>query len=64
MAKKDDKSITDTGASGLDSFLAKVAQTPLRATSGGGRLMFAMDATASREPSWDQASKIQGDMFQ
>ena len=64
MAKNDDKSITETGASSLDSFLTKVAQTPLRATSGGGRLMFAMDATASREPSWDQASKIQGDMFQ
>jgi len=28
-----------------------------------GRLIFAMDATASREPTWDRASKIQGDMF-
>lgn len=28
-----------------------------------GRLMFAMDATASREPTWDHACKIQGDMF-
>ena len=25
--------------------------------------MFAMDATASREPSWDRACEIQGDMF-
>ena len=28
-----------------------------------GRLIFAMDATASREPTWDMACKIQGDMF-
>jgi hypothetical protein len=28
-----------------------------------GRLMFAMDATASREPSWDRACRIQGEMF-
>ena len=28
-----------------------------------GRLLFAMDATASREPTWDQACRIQGEMF-
>ncbi len=28
-----------------------------------GRLIFAMDATASREPSWDRACQIQGEMF-
>ena len=28
-----------------------------------GRLIFAMDATASREPTWNMACKIQGDMF-
>jgi hypothetical protein len=28
-----------------------------------GRLIFAMDATASREPMWDRAAKIQGEMF-
>lgn len=46
-------------------FLKKVAKTPVRPANatGGGRLVFAMDATASREPSWDQASQIQGDMF-
>ncbi len=46
-------------------FLKKVAETPAPATRAGerGRLIFAMDATASREPSWDQACKIQGDMF-
>jgi len=29
-----------------------------------GRLIFAMDATASREPTWDQACRIQGEMFE
>lgn len=29
-----------------------------------GRLIFAMDATASREPTWDQAAQIQGRMFE
>ena len=28
-----------------------------------GRLIFAMDATASREPTWDRACQIQGEMF-
>ncbi len=28
-----------------------------------GRLIFAMDATASRQPTWDAASQIQGEMF-
>ncbi len=28
-----------------------------------GRLMFAMDATASREPTWDKACQLQGEMF-
>ena len=34
-----------------------------RAGGKSGRLMFAMDATASREPSWDQACHLQSEMF-
>ncbi|MGB0749069.1 MAG: VWA domain-containing protein [Magnetospiraceae bacterium] len=30
----------------------------------GGRLIFALDATASRQPTWDRAARIQGEMFQ
>ena len=33
------------------------------AAGGRGRLMFALDATASREPTWDRACQIQGQMF-
>ena len=36
---------------------------PAVRAGGTGRLIFAMDATASREPSWDRACRIQGDMF-
>jgi len=46
------------------AFLDKVKSTPVvRSTGAAGRLMFAMDATASREPTWDRACRLQGEMF-
>ncbi|WP_058554815.1 hypothetical protein [Thiohalocapsa sp. ML1] len=57
----------DTPASSrdVDAFLSQVASTPQRRPAGPrGRLIFAMDATASREPSWDRAASIQAAMFQ
>ena len=45
------------------TFLEKLARTPAPRTGGAGRLIFAMDATASREPSWDRACQIQAEMF-
>jgi hypothetical protein len=54
-----------TPQSQIDAFLGKVRQ--MAAPVGGGkrgRLIFAMDATASREPSWDRACHLQGEMFQ
>ncbi len=47
------------------AFLTKVKAMPpaVRTGNAAGRLLFAMDATASREPTWDRACKIQGDMF-
>jgi hypothetical protein len=48
----------------VDAFLEKVASTPVVKASGTrGRLIFAMDATASREPTWDHACHIQSEMF-
>lgn len=54
------------GAGEIDAFLAKVAATPSPQADGvrRGRLMFAMDATASRQRSWDQALHIQSEMFE
>jgi len=46
----------------VTEFLRQVARTPV-ATTPCGRLIFALDATASRQPTWDQACQLQGDMF-
>ena len=48
----------------VDAFLRKVAATGAARPAGErGRLIFAMDATACREPTWDHASHIQAEMF-
>ena len=48
----------------VQQFLNQVAQTqPPNVGEGRGRLIFSMDATASREPTWDQACQVQGQMF-
>ncbi|MBT4937904.1 MAG: VWA domain-containing protein [Rhodospirillaceae bacterium] len=61
----DKKLPTKSSSVDVDAFLQKVAATPVRKASGEkGRLIFAMDATASREPSWDRACHLQGEMFQ
>jgi hypothetical protein len=49
----------------VEAFLERVRQAPTpSAQSGRGRLVLAMDATLSRQHSWDQALSIQADMFQ
>ncbi|MFP6808616.1 MAG: VWA domain-containing protein [Pseudomonadales bacterium] len=57
--------IVDTDVStDVSQFLQKVTNTPMvNKRSGKGRLVFAMDATASREPTWDHACQLQGEMF-
>ena len=60
----DDKLPTKTSDADVQAFLTKVAATPVSKSSREkGRLIFAMDATASREPSWDRACHLQGEMF-
>jgi hypothetical protein len=46
-----------------DAFVEQVGRLPARPAGTRGRLLFAMDATASREPTWDHACSIQGEMF-
>lgn len=52
-------------AQDVAAFLDKVARSPaLRPARGKpGRLLFAVDATASRQPSWDRACALTGEMF-
>ncbi len=46
------------------AFLKKLAETPVpRASGERGRLLFGLDATASRQPSWDRAMHLQAEMF-
>ena len=59
-----DKPTKRSSSGEVDAFLRKLALTPnARAGQNRGRLVFAMDATASREPTWDHACQIQGQMF-
>ncbi len=47
------------------AFLRKLSATPAVKPAAGvrGRLLFALDATASRQPTWDRACHIQAEMF-
>lgn len=47
----------------IDAFLTRVKNAPAVA-AGRGRLIFALDATMSRQPTWDAACKLQSEMFE
>lgn len=63
MTQGDDK-LPTTGSSDdeIAGFLSQVRRAP-RGGSHQGRLLFGLDATASRERTWDRACHIQGEMF-
>ena len=46
----------------VDAFLANAARVPAL-SQVKGRLIFAIDATMSRQPTWDRAAQIQNEMF-
>jgi hypothetical protein len=48
----------------IDAFLTKVrGLVPTTVPGKRGRLVFALDATMSRQPTWDTACRLQADMF-
>ena len=47
----------------VDAFLAHLNTLAPLSADGRGRLIFAMDATMSRQPTWDLALGLQADMF-
>jgi hypothetical protein len=53
----------DPTRSDLDNFLADMMATKKSDVAASGRLVFALDATMSREETWDMACQMQGDMF-
>ncbi|MGB2931836.1 MAG: VWA domain-containing protein [Methyloceanibacter sp.] len=63
-AKKKSGTVEAPRSSGaeVETFLTRVkSMTP--AVAGQGRLIFAMDATMSRQPTWDLALELQAEMF-
>ena len=64
MTDKDKDLPQKSGRAAIDAFVDKVrSASALRPGGERGRLIFAMDATMSREPSWDRACRLQGEMF-
>lgn len=62
VAADEKKSVAESGD--VASFLQKVASMPPVAVGAGdARLIFALDATASRQATWDVASQLQTEMF-
>jgi len=60
--KDADPVVQRSGPSEIDAFIRQV-QTMAPVTSGTGRLILALDATMSRQPTWDLACKLQAEMF-
>jgi len=58
-----DKSPTVAPSTEIDAFLTKMQGLPAKSTPISGRLIFALDATASRQPTWDTACQLQAEMF-
>jgi hypothetical protein len=58
------KDLTRSSKSDVASFLETVKRVPVKTTNKQGRLIFALDATLSRVPTWDVATHIQNEMFE
>lgn len=63
MSHSDESKSRQISDSPVRSFLDQVAATPRRAGGRRGGLIFALDATASRQPTWDRAAELQAEMF-
>ena len=55
--------IAPSSTAEVDTFLARLNAVAPVTSEGRGRLIFAMDATMSRQPTWDLALSLQADMF-
>jgi hypothetical protein len=59
---KSSSSLTSTSED-IAAFVAKARAMSPHAAGARGRLVFALDATMSRQPTWDMACALQADMF-
>jgi hypothetical protein len=72
LGEGDGNPVARAGRAAVEAFARKMLQTPMRPAPakeagrgepGRGRLIFALDATMSRQPTWDAAQQVQGQMF-
>jgi hypothetical protein len=52
-----------SGSEDIAAFVARARAMSPHAAGARGRLVFALDATMSRQPTWDMACALQADMF-
>lgn len=62
MPKNDKPVSIRSDKQSIDQFINQVRTMPQKG-GGQGRLIFALDATASREATWDQACDLQSELF-
>ena len=55
--------VTPSAAEDIAAFVAKARAMSPHSPQARGRLVFALDATMSRQPTWDMACALQADMF-
>jgi hypothetical protein len=63
-APRAEKSAERSARAEIDAFVARARALGPRLDGKRGRLVFALDATMSREPTWDMACSLQGEMFE
>ncbi|MDE2470743.1 MAG: VWA domain-containing protein, partial [Bradyrhizobium sp.] len=59
----DDANLVSFDSGDIAAFVAKARAMSPHAAGARGRLVFALDATMSRQPTWDMACTLQADMF-
>lgn len=67
MGEGDRNPVARVGRAAVEAFAEAMRRAPAKATGrsepGRGRLIFALDATMSRQPTWDAAQQVQAQMF-
>ena len=65
MDKDKNSALTNrSGGEKIAAFVEAAKKVPAPGASGRGRLIFALDATMSRQPTWDLAQSLQAKMFE
>jgi hypothetical protein len=64
MDKRNAPVTQQTKREDVAAFIDAAKRTPAPSSSGRGRLIFALDATMSRQPTWDAAQQLQARMFE